>query len=73
MARPYWLDFDKHLVLRCACAFVLATGRLPFSDVAGSASVDPDAEMQELLIDMSYQPPKGRDVETTELGVSAGL
>ena len=51
----------------------MAAERRPPIDFSGLAFVEPDADGQRALVDMAFQQPKGRNVQTTALGIGSGL
>ena len=73
VASPYWPEFAKQWVGACYTLFLLAGERLPPLHFAGFAPARPELTVEELLDDMRYSQPQGRESSTTALRVGAGL
>ena len=73
VASPYWPEFAREWVRACAPLYCEVFDKLPPLHFAGFASVSPELTIEQVLDEMDYQPPTGRDSSTTALRVSAGL
>ena len=73
VASPYWPAFAKAWVLACAHLFLNKANSLPPLYFAGFASVPADLTVEELLSDMSYVQPKGKETAVTAVRVSSGV
>ena len=73
IASPYWPEFAKQWVRACKSLYVEDDMRLPPLHSAGFASVSPDTTVEDLLNDMGYVQPSGKETSTTALRVSAGI
>ena len=74
VASPYWPAFATSWVWYC-CELILdvASGRRPPFHFAGMTSVDPSKPVEQILVDMGFEVPRGSDRSTVAVRVSSGV
>lgn len=73
VAAPYWPGFARQWVRACRCLVVLSGARQPPLHLAGFDVLSPELTIEQVLNDMMYKQPQGRESSTIAVRLGAGV